>query len=60
LRILVQLYGRLLDGSRVKSSTYEYVVQADPTFVLPAPSCTAPAAPFACEGANQDTGTGCR
>ncbi len=60
VRILVQLYGRLLDGSRVKSSTYEYVVQADPTFVLRAPSCTAPAVPFACEGANQDTGTGCR
>jgi hypothetical protein len=60
VRILVQVYGRLLDGSRVKSSTYEYVVQADPTFVLPAPTCTAPAAPFACEGANQDTGTGCR
>ena len=60
VRVLVQLYGRLLDGSRVKSSTFEYVVQADPTFLLPAPSCTAPAAPFSCEGANQDTGTGCR
>jgi hypothetical protein len=60
VRILVQIYGRLLDGSRVKTSTYEYVVQADPTFVLPAPTCIAPAAPFACEGVNQDTGTGCR
>jgi hypothetical protein len=59
VRVLVQVYGRLLDGSRVKTNTYEYVVQADPTFVLPAPTCTAPAAPFACEGVNQDTGTGC-
>jgi hypothetical protein len=63
VRVLVQLYGRLLDGSRVKTNTYEYVVQADPTFVLapPSPACTAPAVAVACEGAfNQDTGTGCR
>jgi hypothetical protein len=60
VRILAQIYGHLLDGSRVKTSTYQYVVQADPTFVLGSPTCTAPAAPFACEGVNQDTGTGCR
>jgi hypothetical protein len=60
VRVLVQVYGRLLDGTRVKTNTYEYVVQADPTFVLAAPNCSAPAVPFACEGANQDTGTGCR
>src|SRR6266571_4279888 len=46
-------------GTRVKTNTYEYVIQADPTFVLGAPVCTAPQAPIACEGVNQDTGTGC-
>jgi hypothetical protein len=59
VRAQVQVYGRLLDGTRVKTSTYEYVIQADPTFVLPAPKCTAPQVPIACEGVNQDTGTGC-
>jgi hypothetical protein len=59
VRAQVQVYGRLLDGTRVKTSTYEYVIQADPTFVLGAPSCTAPQVPISCEGANQDTGTGC-
>jgi hypothetical protein len=44
----------------VHTNAYEYVVQADPTFVLPQPTCTAPAQPFACEGVNQDTGTGCQ
>jgi hypothetical protein len=60
VRIMAQIYGRLLDGTRVKTNTYEYVVQADPAFVLPAPTCTAPQAPFACEGVNQDTSTGCQ
>jgi len=59
VRVLVQIYGRLLDGTRVKTNTYEYVVQADPTFLVPAPACTAPKVPVACEGVNQDTGTGC-
>jgi len=59
VRILAQVYGRLLDGTRVKTNTYEYVIQADPTFVMGAPACTAPQGPIACEGANQDTGTGC-
>jgi hypothetical protein len=59
VRILAQIYGRLLDGTRVKTNTYEYVVQADPSFVLPAPTCTAPQVAFACEGVNQDTSTGC-
>src|SRR5712664_1929978 len=40
VRALVQVYGRLLDGSRVKTNTYEYVIQADPAFVLAAPACT--------------------
>ena len=60
VRVLAQIYGHLLDGTRVKTSTYQYVVQADPTFVLGSPACTAPLAPFNCEGSNQDTGTGCR
>jgi len=60
VRIYAQVYGILLDGSRVKTNTYEYVVQADPAFVLPQPTCTAPQVAFACEGVNQDTGTGCR
>ncbi len=59
VRAQVQVYGRLMDGSRVKSSTYEYVIQADPTFVLKGPTCTAPQVAVACEGSNQDTGTGC-
>ncbi len=59
VRIFAQVYGLLLDGTRVKSNTYEYVVQADPTFTLPAPTCTAPQVAFACEGSNQDTTTGC-
>jgi hypothetical protein len=60
VRILAQIYGRTLDGSRVKTNTYEYVVQADPTFALGAPACTAPQVAIACEGVNQDTGTGCQ
>jgi hypothetical protein len=60
VRILAQIYGRLLDGTRVKTNTYEYVVQADPTFVLGGPSCTAPQVAVACEGVNQDTGVGCQ
>src|SRR5438067_9767442 len=60
VRVLAQIYGRLLDGSRVKTNTYEYVVQADPSFVLGAPTCNAPQVPVACEGVNQDTGTGCQ
>ncbi|MFL5312566.1 MAG: hypothetical protein ACJ79H_19195 [Myxococcales bacterium] len=60
VRLLVQVFGLLLDGTRVRASTYEYVVQADPAFVLPAPACTAPAVAVACEGVNQDTGTGCQ
>lgn len=60
VRVLAQVYGRLLDGSRVKTNTYEYVVQADPAFTLAAPACTAPQVAFACEGLNQDTTTGCR
>jgi len=60
VRILAQVYGRTLDGTRVKANTYEYVVQADPAFVLTGPTCTAPAVAVACEGVNQDTGTGCQ
>ena len=60
VRVLAQIYGRLLDGTRVKTNTYEYVVQADPSFVLGAPTCNAPQVPVACEGVNQDTGTGCQ
>jgi hypothetical protein len=61
VRVLAQIYGRLLDGSRVKTNTYEYVVQADPSFVLTGPTCTAPQVAVFCEGAgNQDTGTGCQ
>jgi hypothetical protein len=60
VRILAQIYGRTLDGSRVKTNTYEYVVQADPTFAMGAPACTAPQVAVFCEGANQDTGTGCQ
>lgn len=60
VRVLVQIFGLLLDGTRVRTNTYEYVIQADPTFVLPTPTCTAPAVPVACEGVNQDTGTGCQ
>jgi hypothetical protein len=59
VRVLVQVFGLLLDGTRVRTNTYEYVIQADPTFVLGAPTCTAPQGPIACEGVNQDTGTGC-
>jgi hypothetical protein len=60
VRLLVQIFGVLLDGTRVRTNTYEYVVQADPTFVLATPTCTAPTAPLACEGVNQDTGVGCQ
>jgi len=59
IRIFVQVYGLLMDGTRVHTNTYEYVVQADPSFAVAMPTCTAPAVAFACEGANQDTGTGC-
>ena len=60
VRVLAQIFGLLLDGTRVRTNTYEYVIQADPTFVLPTPACTAPAVAVACEGVNQDTGTGCQ
>jgi hypothetical protein len=61
IRLLVQIYGRLLDGSRVKTNTYEYVVQADPAFTQPAATCTAPQVAVYCEGAgNQDTQVTCR
>ena len=61
IRLLIQIYGRLLDGSRVKTNTYEYVVQADPAFSQPAATCTAPQVPVFCEGAgNQDTATTCQ
>jgi hypothetical protein len=60
VRILAQINGWTLDGYRVRTNTYEYVVQADPTFVLGAPACTAPQVAVACEGTNQDTGTGCQ
>jgi len=60
IRLLIQVYGRLLDGSRVKTNTYEYVVQADPAFTMPAPTCTS-GQPVFCEGAgNQDTSTTCQ
>ena len=61
VRLLVQIYGRLLDGSRVKTNTYEYVVQADPAFTMPSPTCTAPQVAVFCEGAgNQDTSATCQ
>ncbi len=60
IRLLIQVFGYLLDGTRVRTNTYEYVVQADPAFTLAAPSCTAPQVAFACEGANQDSAVGCR
>jgi hypothetical protein len=60
VRLLVQIYGRLLDSTRVKTNTYEYVVQADPTFVLAQPTCTSPQVPVACEGVNQDTSVVCQ
>jgi hypothetical protein len=59
VRVFVQVYGLLMDGTRVHTNTYEYVVQADPGFTVAMPTCTAPQVAFACEGANQDTGTGC-
>ena len=38
----------------------EYVVQADPAFTMPAPTCTS-GQPVFCEGAgNQDTSTTCQ
>jgi hypothetical protein len=60
IRLLIQVFGYLLDGTRVRTNTYEYVVQADPSFTLPAPSCTAPQVAFSCESPNQDSATGCR
>jgi hypothetical protein len=60
VRVLAQIYGLTLDGSRVKTNTYEYVVQAAPGFVVGPPACTAPQVPVACEGVSQDTGTGCQ
>ena len=59
VRVYAHVYWILLDGTRVKTNTYEYVVQADPSFTLGLPTCTAPQVPVACEGVTQDTGTGC-
>jgi hypothetical protein len=60
VRFNVQVFGTLLDGSKVRTNRYEYAAEAVAGFVPPAPTCTAPAVPFACEGAHQDTTVICR
>jgi hypothetical protein len=59
LRMHIQVFGRLLDGSKVKTSVFEYVVQAQSGFVIAMPTCST-GTPGACEnGGFQDTSTGC-
>jgi hypothetical protein len=58
LRMHIQVFGRLLDGTKVKSSSYEYVVEARTGYVISGVCSTG--APFACEnGGQQDTAVGC-
>jgi hypothetical protein len=60
LRVSAQIFGRLLDGSKVHTNTYEYVVQSDPTFALASP-CTGTQTAIFCEGGGlQDTGVVCK
>jgi len=66
VRFNIQVFGVLLDGSKVKTNRYEYAADAFPSFTQTAPTCTAPLAPRACEGADaqgvshQDTTVVCR
>jgi hypothetical protein len=59
VRMYVQVFGRLLDGSRLKSSVYQYAAAAVSGFSVALPTCTS-GTPQACEnGGFQDTATGC-
>jgi len=65
VRFNVQIFGHLIDGSSAKSNKYEYSANAIAGFQPAPPTCTAPAAPFACEvDANgvphQDTTVACK
>jgi hypothetical protein len=61
VRFHIQVFGRLLDGSKVKTNTYEYSAAAD-TITAGSPCTTG--APTFCEGnataQSQDTGVVCQ
>jgi hypothetical protein len=59
VRVHIQIFGRLLDGTRVKSSVYQYSAAAVSGFSVALPTCSTGTA-GACEnGGFQDTATGC-
>jgi len=60
VRFNIQIFGHLIDGSSAKSNRYEYSADAIPGFVLPTPTCTAPAVAVVCEGTHQDTTAACK
>ena len=57
VRFNVQVFGVLLDGSKVKTNRYEYAADAVPGFTKPppAPACTSTQTAIVCEGVHQDT-----
>jgi hypothetical protein len=63
VRFHIQVFGRLLDGSKVKTNTYEYAAAAD-TITAGNPCPTAGQTPTFCEGnataQSQDTGFACK
>jgi hypothetical protein len=60
VRFNVQIFGVLLDGTKVKSNRYEYAADAIAGFIPSAPTCTAPQVAAACEGPHQDTTVICK
>jgi hypothetical protein len=60
VRFHIQIFGVLMDGSKVKANTYEYAAHAIAGFQLSAAGvCATGKTPFFCEGQSQDTGIGC-
>jgi len=62
VRFNVQVFGVLLDGSKVKTNRYEYAADAVPGFTKPppAPACTSTQTAIVCEGVHQDTVAFCQ
>jgi hypothetical protein len=59
VRLHIQVFGRLLDGTQVKSAVYQYAASAVSGYSVALPTCTTGTA-GACEnGGFQDTSTGC-
>ena len=64
VRFHIQVFGRLLDGSTVKTNTFQYAASADPQAIRAGSACTAGQTATFCEGSataqSQDTGAACQ